>query len=169
MYRAGGLWFWIPALALAVSSVAFNLSDEVFKPALRWFGPVTPDAIETLPERPAGPPPRLAYEPAMAAAQRLLPPAQAADAVLSYISYLPEKRAYWAAFEPPDKANRLLALACADVFVDADSGQALGLPGRILVCAGGLVTALLSVTGVIIWWKKRRGRSRRPGPPALTS
>lgn len=31
----------------------------------------------------------------------------------------------------------------------------LGLPYRIFVYALGLVIAMLSVTGVYIWWKKR--------------
>jgi uncharacterized iron-regulated membrane protein len=33
-----------------------------------------------------------------------------------------------------------------------------GLPYRILVCVAGLVIAMLSATGVYIWWKKRRAR-----------
>jgi len=38
------------------------------------------------------------------------------------------------------------------------SGRILGLPGRILISAMGLVVAALSVTGVVIWWRKRRAR-----------
>jgi len=34
-----------------------------------------------------------------------------------------------------------------------------GLPYRIAVTLIGLVTALLAITGVYIWWKKRRGRT----------
>ncbi len=33
-----------------------------------------------------------------------------------------------------------------------------GLPYRIFVCALGVVITMLSVTGVYIWWKKRRAR-----------
>jgi len=43
----------------------------------------------------------------------------------------------------------LVALHTADVF---------GLPYRLLVCALGLVITMLSVTGVYIWWRKRRAR-----------
>jgi uncharacterized iron-regulated membrane protein len=48
----------------------------------------------------------------------------------------------------------LAALHMADVF---------GLPYRIFVCVLGLVITMLSVTGVYIWWRKRRARraSRR--------
>jgi uncharacterized iron-regulated membrane protein len=37
-------------------------------------------------------------------------------------------------------------------------GLVFGMPYRILVCALGLVIAMLSFTGVYIWWKKRRAR-----------
>ena len=51
----------------------------------------------------------------------------------------------------------------ADVFVQAQfpvhSGRILGLPGRIIISAMGLVVAALSVTGVVIWYRKRRARS----------
>lgn len=40
------------------------------------------------------------------------------------------------------------------------NGEALGLPGRIVVCIGGLVPLLLFVTGIIRWRQKRRARSR---------
>jgi uncharacterized iron-regulated membrane protein len=37
-------------------------------------------------------------------------------------------------------------------------GQVFGMPYRIFVCALGLVIAMLSITGVYIWWKKRAAR-----------
>lgn len=50
----------------------------------------------------------------------------------------------------------------ADIFVQAQfplhSGRILGLPGRILISFMGLVVAMLSVTGVLIWWRKRASR-----------
>lgn len=36
-----------------------------------------------------------------------------------------------------------------------------GLPMKIFVCAMGFVITALSVTGVYIWWKKRKARKRR--------
>ena len=51
----------------------------------------------------------------------------------------------------------------ADIFVQAQfplhSGRILGLPGRILISLMGIVVAMLSVTGVIIWWRKRASRA----------
>lgn len=46
----------------------------------------------------------------------------------------------------------LYALHMANVF---------GLPYRIFVCALGLIIAMLSVTGIIIWSKKRRAQKNR--------
>ena len=35
-----------------------------------------------------------------------------------------------------------------------------GLPYRIALCVTGVIVATFSVTGVVIWWKKRQGRRR---------
>jgi uncharacterized iron-regulated membrane protein len=43
----------------------------------------------------------------------------------------------------------LICLHITDVF---------GMPYQIFVCVLGLVIALLSVTGVYIWWKKSRAQ-----------
>lgn len=40
------------------------------------------------------------------------------------------------------------------------SGRILGMPGRILVSLLGLALAMLSLTGVVIWVRKRRARVR---------
>ncbi|WP_018267559.1 PepSY-associated TM helix domain-containing protein [Methylosinus sp. LW4] len=55
--------------------------------------------------------------------------------------------------EKQDIVDRwLVALHVAGVF---------GLPYKIFVCILGLVVAMLSATGVYIWWKKRRARRFR--------
>ena len=50
----------------------------------------------------------------------------------------------------------------ADVFVQLQlplhSGRILGLPGRILMSVMGLMVVMLSVTGIVIWERKRRAR-----------
>lgn len=38
------------------------------------------------------------------------------------------------------------------------SGYLLGIPGRMLIALSGLVVAMLSVTGVYVWWRKRGAR-----------
>lgn len=39
------------------------------------------------------------------------------------------------------------------------SGRAFGWVGRIVVCITGLITVMLSVTGVVIWLRKRKKRT----------
>lgn len=53
----------------------------------------------------------------------------------------------------------LVALAAqAEAADPLHSGRILGLPGRILISVMGLVVAMLSVTGIAIWARKRRAR-----------
>ncbi|MES2943861.1 MAG: PepSY domain-containing protein, partial [Pseudomonadota bacterium] len=58
--------------------------------------------------------------------------------------------------------NRPWEGTAADVFVQLQfplhSGRILGLPGRILMSLMGLLVAMLSVTGIVIWIRKRRSR-----------
>lgn len=41
------------------------------------------------------------------------------------------------------------------------SGRIAGVPGRVFLSFMGLVVALLSATGIVIWLKKRAGRIGR--------
>ncbi|HEY8214175.1 MAG TPA: PepSY-associated TM helix domain-containing protein, partial [Methylocystis sp.] len=60
--------------------------------------------------------------------------------------------------------------------VELHTANLFGLPYRIFVCGMGLLTAMLSVTGVYIWWKKRAARlahvqrriAARPAPAERT-
>jgi len=58
----------------------------------------------------------------------------------------------------PGKGN------AGDIFLQAQfplhSGRILGLPGRIMISITGLLVAMLSVTGVIVWQKKRAARKK---------
>ena len=53
---------------------------------------------------------------------------------------------------------------CGDRFLDwqfpLHNGEAFGLIGRIAVFVAGIIPALLYISGIFIWWKKRKGRSR---------
>jgi uncharacterized iron-regulated membrane protein len=52
--------------------------------------------------------------------------------------------------------------SAGDIFMQSmfplHSGRIIGLPGRILLSVMGVVIAMLSVTGVLIWARKRRAR-----------
>ncbi|MGD9658116.1 MAG: PepSY-associated TM helix domain-containing protein, partial [Methylocystis sp.] len=56
--------------------------------------------------------------------------------------------------------------------VELHMANLFGLPYRIFVCLLGLVIAMLSVTGVYIWWKKRAARVahvRRAAPRPMSA
>ena len=39
-------------------------------------------------------------------------------------------------------------------------GTGMGLTWQIVIFLGGIIPALLSVTGIIIWWRARKPRAR---------
>ncbi|MEP1029481.1 MAG: PepSY-associated TM helix domain-containing protein, partial [Alphaproteobacteria bacterium] len=41
------------------------------------------------------------------------------------------------------------------------SGHIIGLPGRIVISIMGIAVVILSMTGAVIWWKKRGARQVR--------
>ena len=53
----------------------------------------------------------------------------------------------------------------ADIFLQLQfplhSGRIAGIPGRIVLSFLGVVVAMLSLTGIVIWLKKRAARTRR--------
>lgn len=184
LHRASGLWFWPVAFVLAMTSATLNLDGEVARPAVRVFSDLSPDPFDRLPALSEPRAPAIGYAAAVAAAQAALDPESAGDPA-SYVSHLADHGAYWIAFTPAGKANGFFVLRFAHVFVDAasgavlahrsyargtagdkfmdwqfplHSGQVLGLPGRILVGLSGVAVAALSITGVIVWWHKRRAR-----------
>ncbi|MBS0341445.1 MAG: PepSY domain-containing protein [Proteobacteria bacterium] len=186
-HRALALWSLPVALVIALSGVYFNLGNEVFKPALSFFGPITPNPAQTLPrpEASARPLPALGIQAAVAQARRQLPPA-AQGFVPWYAMHLPQQGVYRIAFKEEGMRERALRLRYEQVFIDdrsgeckavtgyesgtgADrflmwqyplhSGKVLGLGGRLLVCALGFMTAALCATGLLVWWSRWRART----------
>ena len=58
----------------------------------------------------------------------------------------------WKQFTPADKILSAMMVL--------HNGQALGMPGRIAVCLGGLALPLLYVTAIRAWWLKRGARRK---------
>jgi len=189
IHRAVGLWLWGVLFVVAFTGFSLNLYAEVFYPAMSKISKVTPGPFEL--RTPVGPDnpiiPTTTYaqvrEAASAEARR-----RGWRAPAGSIFYSPEFGLYGAAFHEPGGDHgaagvgppylyydgRTGALAgqrrpwvgtAADVFVQAQfplhSGRILGLPGRILISVTGLAVAALSVTGVVIWRRKRGARVLR--------
>ena len=190
LHRAGGLWLWGVLLPIAMSGVYFNLKHELFRPVVSLFGTLTPEPEQTLSKRKSPQQARLTPDQALQRALTLLPP-QAADLRPAFLMWQPERGVYRVGFEPP-RRSEAFRLCFEQVYLDAASGELkarrgydsgtradaflawqfplhsgrmFGLPGRLLVCLAGLATAMLALTGLLIWWKKCAaqaiGRRRR--------
>jgi uncharacterized iron-regulated membrane protein len=183
LHRAGGLWLWVVLLMFAVSSVALNLRKEVFEPVVNQFSAVTMPIYE----RPAlaEPRPPVANFDDAAAAAREVAGRVGWSTRVERIYYSAEQGFYGARVGERNAAgfgNRWLYFSgkdmhylgadvpgqgtAGDVFIHLQyplhSGRIAGLAGRIVVCVMGLLVAALSITGVVIWLRKRRvGQSRR--------
>lgn len=192
LHRAGSLWTWGLLLVVAFTAFSLNLYREVFFPMMSLVSDVTPTPTDQrMPAPPAQPiAAGMSMDTILAlarqeASRRNWPePAGAIgyDRTIGLYSVQ--------FFQPADEhgaggvGHRELYLdgqdgrllgdrepwkgTAADLFVQAQfpvhSGRILGLPGRVLISLLGLVVALLSVTGVVIWWRKRVARSRRLTP-----
>lgn len=183
LHRAGGLWFWALLIVLAVSSVSFNLHEEVFEPVVNAVSPLTPSPFDQrapqAPDQPLEPQVALAE---VVAAARTEASRRGWTAPAYGVFYSPAYGIYgvgfgtdehpvglgnpWLYFDGGD--GRFLGAHVpgegtpGDLFHQLQfplhSGQIAGLPGRIVICIAGLAVAMLSVTGVYVWWRKRRVR-----------
>jgi uncharacterized iron-regulated membrane protein len=185
LHRAGGLWIWAALLVFAWSSVYMNLGDTVYKKVMQSVSDFhEPWADFADLDRPLENPPisllqayRLGREALDHAAEergfRIDAPVglwfNAAKGFYVYSvrssvdiqEHYGQTRAVIDATTGEEKmvllpsgqydgntvTSWLLALHMANVF---------GMPYRIFVCALGLMIAMLSVTGVVIWLRKRR-------------
>ncbi|HVI91760.1 MAG TPA: PepSY-associated TM helix domain-containing protein [Dongiaceae bacterium] len=191
-HRALGLWLWLALLLIASSGVYLTLEEQVFRPVLSLFGPVKESPFQTARTRLQQPrdttKPRLSLDDAVGLAA-----AEAKrrhwDMEPTAIFDAPGLGAYGVYFFPATN-DRGKGLGTPIIYLDdrsgaviredlpgegslgdlviqvqfpLHSGQIGGLAGRIIVSLLGWVVVGLSVTGVILWWRKRRAKreSRR--------
>lgn len=190
MHRSGGVWVWGFLLLLAVTATSMNLNQEVMRPVVSLFSTLTPSPFTGTPNPPDQPIEPMVdrntiLQRATGEAKRLgwsAPPGA--------IFYVPEFGIYGVTFFEPGHEHGDIGLgnpslyfdgkdaspaganipgtgSAGDIFMQAQfplhSGRILGLPGRIFISAMGLLVAMLSVTGVIIWQKKRWVRKKMLG------
>lgn len=189
LHRAFSLWTWGVLLVVAFTAFSLNLYRELFFPAMSLVSDVTPTVFDIRqPRAPNDPiPAQLDFA---AALQRAGEIAQARGwkEPAGSIFYSREFGVYGVAFYHPEAdhgvggaGHRTIHLdavdgsdlgvhepwegTLADLFVQAQfpihSGRILGLPGRILISVMGVVIAMLSITGVIIWWRKLSAKNSR--------
>jgi len=188
LHRAGGLWPWALLFVFAWSSVAMNLYAEVYRPATGLFMNFQDNPLADVPAQTSPHPhPQIGWQAGFGAAQQHLEKL-AADQnfeilALDRFAYYPEKNALKLMVSTDRDVNQRFGESW--LYIDATSGHLLGfylptgeaagdtlttwlttlhiaglggLPYRILVTVMGLAVVSLSLTGIIIWWRKRAAR-----------
>lgn len=186
MHRAFGLWTWILLIILAFSAMALNLRREVFMPVMQSAFTLTPTPADLRPRLPVSQqlPPKLDFAQVLEVAvsdartQGWQEPAgrisySAAYQLFNVDFYHPDadhgvagaghKRLYYDGLDGRYVGKRIPWQGTAgDLIVQAQfplhSGRILGMPGRVLISVMGLIVAMLSLTGVYLWWKKHKAR-----------
>lgn len=188
LHRSGALWVYPLVLMLAITSVAMNLREQVMRPVVSWFSDLSPSPFASRrpapPEQPIEPlvDAQRAIAVARAEAQRRGIVAPAGGLFLSTEVGVWGVGFFEAAHEHGDGGlgnpwvyvdSRTGVLAGADVpgtgsagdillqsMFPLHSGRIVGLPGRVLMSLMGVLVAMFSLTGVLIWARKRRARAR---------
>lgn len=188
LHRSGGVWLWGLLLILAITAVSMNLRLEVTRPIVAFFSELTPDPFAMRTPNPHDEPIEPAIgrheiiQLASAEAKK-----RNWDTPLGGMFYEPEFGIYGVTFHEPGHDHASFGLgnswlyfdgqdgaylgdripgsgSAGDIFLAAQfplhSGRILGLPGRIMVSILGLLVATLSITGIIIWQRKRWARTR---------
>jgi len=184
LHRAGGLWVWGLLLILAFTSFSLNLYREVFYPAMSLVSKTTPGPFETRTPTPAHEPvePVLGWA-AVLDRGRQEAARRGWTQPVGNAFYSDNFAVFGVRFFHPGQDHESGGMAIRSLYYDGRSGEPigdevpwqgtaadvfnqlqfplhsgriLGLPGRILMSVMGLVVAMLAVTGIVIWWRKRR-------------
>jgi uncharacterized iron-regulated membrane protein len=186
LHRSGGVWLWGLMLMLGITAISMNLQREVVRPVVSLFSPLTKGPFDVRATRGVDAPiePSLSREDAIAVA-RAEAEKHAITAPVGGIFYGDLYGVYGVGFFEPDNGHGDGGLGNPWIYVDGrsgklagaripgegtagdlfmqlqfplHSGRILGLPGRIMISLLGLMVAMLSVTGIVIWARKRRAR-----------
>ncbi|HTV24951.1 MAG TPA: PepSY-associated TM helix domain-containing protein [Polyangiaceae bacterium] len=184
LHRSGGVWTWLLLMPLAFTAVSMNLNREVVRPLVSAFSPLAdnPFASRTQLAELAVPAVSRAKVIELGAAEGLR---LELERPIGGLFYSPEFDVFGVGFYAPGNDHGDGGLGNPWLYFDGQTGAAagselpgrgsagdffmqlqfplhsgriLGVPGRVLITLLGLVVAMLSVTGVIIWAKKRRVR-----------
>jgi uncharacterized iron-regulated membrane protein len=183
LHRATGLWLWAFLFVLALSGMSLNLYTEVAQPLVSAVSDFTPSPYDLRPPRPLNQPidPVVpvadVLDRARAEGRRRgwTDPAGAVSYASLYGVYavmffeaggdhgvggVGTPALYFDSADGRYLGDFLPWTGTAgDLFLQLQfpvhSGRVAGVPGRIFISFMGLAVALLSATGVVIWWQKR--------------
>ncbi len=186
LHRSGGVWLWLLLLMLAVTSVSMNLREQVARPVVELFSTLSPSPFATRTPQALPAQPGVTREAVVALAASEAQ-SRGWTTPVGGVFYSPDFDVYgvgffetgmshgdgglgnpWLYFDgqtgAPAGADIPGTGSAGDIFLQAQfplhSGRILGIPGRVLMSFLGLAVAALSVTGVLIWARKRRSRLR---------
>ena len=184
LHRANGLWFWPVLGVLAFTGVYFNLTNQVFRPIVSVFSTLAPNVTETATALPAAQEPRrISFAEAIERAREQLSP-KSRQMEPAYIGLMPDAPGiYRVRFADVDRGDANWRFRYEMLYIDGTtgdlafsrghhlgsagdkfllwqypmhSGQLFGFWGRVFIGIVGLIVTMLSITGVLIWLKKRR-------------
>ncbi|WP_322048520.1 PepSY-associated TM helix domain-containing protein [Paraburkholderia sp. J67] len=195
LHRSGGVWLWGLLTVIALTSISMNLGSQIVRPVVSVFSTLAPDPFRTVapgpvltPEEATQARDRIIANAAEAGRREgITAPPGGLFAVpsLGYYGvgyYAPGADHGDAGLGNPwlimnARTGQVMARqipghgSAGDIFIQMQfplhSGRIAGLPGRIAISFTGVVIAILSVTGVLIWLKKARAR-RKPAKQAST-
>lgn len=185
LHRAGGLWLWLVLLIFAWSSVYMNLWDTVYAKVTDFFLELHEPWTDLSERENPLQNPKLSWREAQETGARLMERAatQTGFSVERQTILNLRRELGMYVYGVRSSADFTDHGGGTRVFFDADSGtqrllvlpsgqysgntvtawlgalhmaNVFGLPYRIFVCVLGLVIVLLSVTGILIWLRKRR-------------
>lgn len=186
LHRSGGVWIWLLLLLLAITSVSMNLNNQVVRPIVASLSTLTPDPFASRTPAALNQPiePAISREQAIELA-RAEGVKHSLEHPAGGVFYSSMFGLYGVGFFEPGNdhgdgglgnawlyfdgktglaaGSRIPGTGSAgDIFLQAQfplhSGRIIGIPGRILMSFLGVMVAMLSVTGVVIWVRKRAAR-----------
>jgi len=194
LHRSGGVWVWLLLLMMAITSVSMNLGSQVVNPIVSLFSSITPSPFETKqPVKILAPELNREAIVALAKQQAQKESIQSPAGGIFYSSMMD---IYGVGFYAPGMGHGDMGLGnpwlyfdgktgaylggsipgkgtAGDVFMQLQfplhSGRIIGVTGRIIISILGIVIAMLSVTGVIIWARKRKSRRATRSTKELAS
>jgi uncharacterized iron-regulated membrane protein len=184
LHRSGGVWTWLLIMPLALTAVSMNLNREVVRPVVSMFSTLAESPFASRTPSEQGVVPAIARPQVL---RRAATDALALELgrPLGGLFYSQHFGVYGVGFYEPGNDHGDGGLgnpwlyydgktgepagselpgrgSAGDLFMQAQfplhSGRILGVPGRIAITLLGLCVSMFSVTGVMIWARKRRQR-----------
>jgi uncharacterized iron-regulated membrane protein len=194
LHRAGGLWVWLPLLALAWSSVLLNDRLGVYAPVMSTVTNFHPGEFDVqleklYPHRPESGYPTVDAMAAEQIARKYLQEAGIREGFSVEEGVSLNHFAYATRYNYTARTNRRFPNDRDEVvFIDSNTGEFVGRIStsdgswgnavgnwlralhmardpldynwyRLLLTVAGIVLAMLSATGIYVWWKKLQARN----------